>query len=171
MTDRLHDFARAVVARKQEQTDLPDDEVMKAVALELGMTEDELLAARAEAAARKKAAHTLRQQGQFDDAIRELEQAHAFAPTDLEATTMLADVLVRRGRKKDDAADLERARLLLLDVVKAAPAHAEAASLLNVIRMNPAGERTRVPGGIVVGVLLTIVLLAAAVVITFVGYR
>jgi tetratricopeptide (TPR) repeat protein len=169
MSDRLHDFARAVVARQQEQGDTPDEEVMKAVALELGMTEEDLLAARAESAARKKSAHTMRQQGAYDEAIAELEQAHAFAPTDLEATTMLADTLIRRGRKKDDAADLERARGLCLAVLRAAPANTEAATLLNVIKMNPAGEHKRVPGGIVVAVLVAIIVAVAALITFVVG--
>lgn len=169
MTDRLHDFARAVVARQQEQTDVPDEDVMKAVALELGMTEEELLAARAEGEARKQRARTLRQQGLVDESIAELEQAHAFTPTDLEATTMLADGLVKRGRRTDSATDLERARALCLAVLKAAPANAEAAALLNVIRMNPAGEHKRVPGGLVLAVLFAIVLFAAALITFVVG--
>jgi tetratricopeptide (TPR) repeat protein len=151
MSDRLHDFARAVVTRQQQQSEVLDDDVLKAVALELGMTEDDLLKARAEGEARKRRATTLRQQGMLDEAIVELEQAHAFSPQDLDATTMLADVLVKRGRRRDDAADLERARTMLLAVLQAAPANAEAAALLNVIRNNPAGEHRRVPAGVVIG--------------------
>ncbi|MBM4281415.1 MAG: hypothetical protein FJ137_11875 [Deltaproteobacteria bacterium] len=156
MSDRYHEFARAVVARQEQQRERReaghlDEATMKAIAVELGMTEEDLLAARAEGEARKQRARALRQQGLVDEAIVELESAHAFAPLDLEATALLADALVKRGRKNDDDADLQRARALCLDVLQAAPAHNDAAALLNVIRNNPAGAHRRVPAGVVVG--------------------
>lgn len=149
MTDRLHDFARAVVARQEQQkAEVLDDATMTAVALELGMTEAELLAARAEGESRKQRARTLRQQGLVDEAVVELESAHAFSPLDLEASTMLADALVKRGRANDDAADLQRARAICLAVLQAAPSNRDAASLLTVIKNNPAGQHRRVPAGV-----------------------
>ena len=161
MNDRLHDFARAVVTRQeQHKAEVLDDETMRAVALELGMTEDDLLAARAEGESRKQRARTLRQQGLVDEAVAELESAHAFSPLDLEASTMLADALVKRGRKNDDDGDLQRARAICLAVLQAAPTNRDAASLLNVIRNNPAGEHKRVPAGVWVGVAVVIGLLA-----------
>ncbi len=163
MSDRLHDFARAVVTRQQEQEERVDEATMLAVAQDLGMSEADLLAARAEGQARKQRATTLRSQQLLDEAIAELEQAHAFNPIDLEASVMLADVLVKRGRKNDSAADLERARLLCKAVLAAAPANSEAASLLNVIANNPAGERFRIPPGVVVGTALVVGAVAWAV--------
>jgi hypothetical protein len=164
MSDRLHDFARAVVTRQEQQkTEVVDEETLRAVALELGMSEDELLAARAEGEARKQRARTLRQQGLVDEAIGELEAAHAFSPADLEASTLLADALVKRGRRNDDAADLQRARALCLAVLQAAPGHTEAAALLNVIRNNPAGEHRRVPVGVTVGLIGAVVFVVIVV--------
>jgi tetratricopeptide (TPR) repeat protein len=161
MSDRLHDFARAVVTRQEQQkAEVLDEETMKAVALELGMSEDELLAARAEGEARKQRARTLRQQGLVDEAVVELESAHAFSPLDLEASAMLADALVKRGRKNDDDADLQRARAICLAVLQAAPTHRDAASLLNVIKNNPAGEHRRVPVGVLVGVAVVVGVIA-----------
>jgi len=157
MTDRLHDFARAVVARQEQQhAEVLDDETMKAVANELGMSDEELLAARAEGEARKQRARTLRQQALVDEAVVELESAHAFSPLDLEASTMLADALVQRGRKNDDDGDLQRARAICLAILQAAPTNRDAASLLNVIRNNPAGEHKRVPAGVWVGVTVVV---------------
>lgn len=164
MSDRLHDFARAVVTRQQEQQDRIDEEAVREVARDLGMTDEDLLAARAEGQARKQRAQTLRSQQLLDEAIAELEQAHAFNPVDLEATVMLADVLVKRGRKNDDAKDLERAKQLCKAALAAAPANTEAASILNTIQNNPAGERSRVPAGVIVGVVVALGAVAAVVV-------
>jgi tetratricopeptide (TPR) repeat protein len=156
MSDRLHDFAKAVVVRQQEQHEDVDEATLQAVARDLGMSDEELLQARAEGQARKQRAQTLRQQQLIDEAIAELEQAHAFNPLDVEATVMLAEVLVKRGRKHDDGADLERARALCQAALKAAPANTEAASLLNVIQNNPAGERSAVPAGIIIGAAIAV---------------
>jgi len=162
-TDRLHDFARAVVVRQQEQADDVDEETMRAVARDLGMTDEDLLAAQAEGQSRKRLAQTYRQQQLIDEAIAELEQAHAFNPLDVEATIMLAEVLVKRGRKNDDAADLERARGLCRAALKAAPANTEAASILNVIQNNPAGQRGTVPPGVIIAAAVAVGVILAVV--------
>lgn len=161
MSDRLHDFARAVVTRQQEQADAVDEETMRAVARDLGMTDEELLQARAEGETRKTRARTLLSQQLVDDAIADLEQAHAFNPLDLEATTMLADALVKRGRKADSAVDLERARSLCRAVLNAAPSNREAAQLLNVIKNNPAGEHRRITPVVVAMVVAAFVIVGS----------
>ena len=153
-SDRLHDFARAVVARQQEQQDDVDEATMRAVARDLGMSDDDLLRAQAEGQERKRRAQTLAQQGLVDEVIAELEQAHAFNPLDLEAMVLLADALVKRGRKTDNATDLERARGLCKVCLKAAPANTEAASILNVIQNNPVGANKSIPPGLIIGLAL-----------------
>jgi hypothetical protein len=160
MTERLHAFAKAVVARQEKQARDVDEETRRAIALELGMTEEDLLAAAAETEAQKARAKILRRSGLLDDAINSLEAAHAFAPSDLEASFLLADALVARGRKLDDADSLARARDLCLSILEAAPGHTEASSLLRVIHNNPAGQHKRVPIFVVflVGVALAVAL-------------
>lgn len=137
---------------------------MRDIALELGMTEEELLAARAEGEARKERARGLRQQGLLDDAITELEQASAWNPLDVEVMTMLADTLVRRGRKVRSAPDLARARELCLAALKVAPADKEAPAILQVIQMNPVKDGDGVNVTAVAGVVAAVVaaLLAGA---------
>ncbi len=154
-SDRLHDFAKAVVARQQEADDV-DEATMKAVARDLGMSDDDLLKAQAEGQERKRLAQTLRQQGLIEEVVVELEQAHAFNPLDIEATVMLANALVKRGRKTDSEVDLERARALCRAALKAAPANTEAASILNVIQNNPAGAHKSVPPGLIIGLAVAV---------------
>ncbi len=154
--DRLHDFAKAVVARQQEQADDVDEATMREVARDLGMSDEDLLKAQAEGQERKRRAQTLRQQGLVDETISELEQAHAFNPLDIEATVMLADALVKRGRKADSVEDLERARGLCKVALKAAPANSEASAILNVIQNNPAGVGKSIPPGVVIGLAIAV---------------
>ncbi|MDP2339451.1 MAG: hypothetical protein Q8O67_00725 [Deltaproteobacteria bacterium] len=156
MTDRLHDFARAVVVRQQESADDVDEATMREVARELGMSDEDLLKAQAEGQERKRRAQTMRQQGLVDEVVVELEQAHAFNPLDIEATVMLASALVKRGRKTDSEADLERARALCRSALKAAPANTEAASILNVIQNNPAGQSKSLPPFVIVALAVVV---------------
>ena len=166
MADRLHDFARAVASR-QSEVDVVDDSVMHAIALDLGMTEDDIVQARAEGQARKERARTLRQRSLIDDAITELEQASAWNPLDVEVLTMLADCLVRRARKTHNVDDMERARSLCLQALKVAPGNAEAPALLQVIQMNPVGESHQIPLGVIGGILAFVAIVAAIVAFVF----
>lgn len=171
MSDRLHDFARAVAVRQaeQENTDhIVDEATMKAIALELGMTEDDILAARAEGQARKERARGLRQRGLIDDAITELEQASAWNPLDVEVLTMLADCYVRRGRKSKSVEDMEKGRQLALQALKVAPADREAPQILQVIQMNPVQEST-MSVGVFSAIAVVLLAIIAAVVAFFVA--
>lgn len=162
--DILHNFAKAVVARQSETDDGVDEEIMKAVALDLGMSEEDLLRAQAEGQQRKLRAQTLRKQGLLEEALSELEQAHAFSPLDIEASVLLADALVKRGRKNDSDEDLQRARALCRQALRAAPANTEAAAILNVIQNNPTGAAKTIPPGLVIAVALVVGILGAVLV-------
>ncbi len=157
MTDRLHDFARAVADRQAQHAQRIDEAMMKDIALSLGMSEDEIMQARAEGAARKERAVSLRQRGLIKDAIDELEQASSWNPLDVEVLTMLADCYVRRGRAEQSAADLEKGRQLALQVLQIAPGNREAPQILQVIQMNPVKEG----GSNVVAVIAVVVAVIA----------
>lgn len=168
MTDPLHRFATRVVelqARKDAQAPGLDEATMIAVAKDLGMSEEDVLRLREEARTAKQKAKTLRMAGALDDAIDVLETAHAFHPLDLEVGYALADALFARSQKGGELparqAEWERARAVALSIVDAAPAHAEAATLLNAIKNNePQSKDTSVPWGVILGI---VAVLAAAV--------
>jgi tetratricopeptide (TPR) repeat protein len=171
MSDRLHDFARAVAVRQAEQQSdhVVDEATMKAIALDLGMTEEDILKARAEGQAMKERARGLRQRGLIDDAITELEQASAWNPLDVEILTMLADCYVRRGRKQRSAADLEKGRQIALQALKVAPANTEAPQILQVIQMNPVKEDSTSGVGLIAVVAAVVLGVIAAIVAFFVA--
>jgi tetratricopeptide (TPR) repeat protein len=167
MSDRLHDFARAVAVRQAEQQSdhVVDEATMKAIALDLGMTEEDILKARAEGQAMKERARGLRQRGLIDDAITELEQASAWNPLDVEILTMLADCYVRRGRKQQSQPDMEKGRQIALQALKVAPGNTEAPQILQVIQMNPIEE-----GGSRFGIIAAVVAVVVGVIAAIVAF-
>ena len=131
--DALARFARRVVAVQEERKSAVDEELLRAIAAELGMDDAALAAARAEAESRKLRARTLRQAGQIDRAVDELENVCAFNPLDLDAQRLLADALHTRALRTRSVEDHARAKGLVLGVLEVAPADTEAAALLNAI--------------------------------------
>ena len=166
--DKLAHFATRVVALQEERQATVDEDTMRQVALELGMSDEDILRAKAEGETRKQRARTLRSQSLVDEAIEELETVHAFNPLDADGTLMLADALFVRARKKADAQELVRARQLCLEVIQAAPANTDAAALLNAIKNNPA-ETQKASTGVVVAIALAIGLMMLAVAYLLVG--
>jgi tetratricopeptide (TPR) repeat protein len=160
MTDPLHRFATRVVelqARKDAQAPALDEATMLAVAKDLGMSEEDLVRLREEARTAKQKAKTLRMAGALDEAVDVLETAHAFHPLDLEVSYALADALYAQSQKAGEApvrqTEWERARAIALSIVDAAPAHAEAATLLNAIKNNePTKKDTSIPWGVIFGI-------------------
>lgn len=168
MSDRLHDFATAIATRQTETADDVDAATIDAIARDLGMSDDEILAARAEGQARQQRARALRQRGLFDDAIAELDQAHAWNPLDVETMTDLADCLIRRARKQNTPEDYERAARLCRHALRAAPANREAPALLQQMQMNPLQTRKPLPLGAIIGVSVASTLVILAIVLQLV---
>jgi tetratricopeptide (TPR) repeat protein len=177
--DHLQRFATRVVElqeRQEKRSGRVDEELMREVARELGMSDEELARVRDESRARKDRARALRAAGSLEPAIAELEMAWAFNPLDVELAYMLADGLFSRARKTGDAGDRQRARDLCLQVLEAAPAHAEAPALLNAIdNWAPAGAaagagaapRGRGASAVVAVAIAGAVLLVIAAVLAF----
>lgn len=168
MSDRLHDFAKAIATRQTQVADDVDAATIDAIARDLGMSDDDILAARAEGQARQQRARALRQRGLFDEAIAELDQAHAWNPLDVETMTDLADCLVRRARKNNTAEDYERATRLCHHALRAAPANREAPALLQQMQMNPLQKRKPLPLGLIIGFSMLSTLITLAIVLALV---
>lgn len=161
--DRVRRFASKVVELQEqwrtEEARRVDEGLMREVARDLGLGEDDLVRIQDESRQKKERARVLRAAGSLDTAITELEDASALNPLDVEITYLLADALFARAVRTKDAATWERARDLCLQVIAAAPAHADAPALLNAIRnKDPARQR----GGTAVLLAAIAVLLALA---------
>lgn len=138
--DHLQRFATKVV-ELQEKKERVDEELMKTVAKDLGMSEADLIAVKEQSAAHKQRAKALRSAGSLDDAISELETAWAFNPLDVELMYMLADGLHTRARKTKDEGEWQRAKDLCKQVLEIAPAHSEAPALLTAINNDDPAKR------------------------------
>jgi tetratricopeptide (TPR) repeat protein len=165
--DHLQRFARKVVElqekRRVETEQRVDEELMREVALDLGMSEEELVRIKEESRAHKERARALRSSGNLELALEELETAWTFNPLDVEVMYLLADALFTRSQRKGDDAEWSRARDLCRKVLEAAPAHAEAPALMNAIENKAPEKRPRgVPVGVVVGIGLALLALGIA---------
>ena len=133
--DDLHRFARQVVTTTEAATSpRVDESLLRDVAADLGMTAEELQAARDQGETHKKRAASLRSAGNLDEAIAELEGAQALNPLDLSLRFLLAESVFERSLRDRDDVERARARALCLEVLQDAPAHRDAATLLNAIR-------------------------------------
>jgi tetratricopeptide (TPR) repeat protein len=133
--DDLHRFARQVVATTEEPKEpRVDESLLRDVAADLGMTAEALQAARDQGDTHKKRAATLRSAGNLNEAIAELEGAQALNPLDLSLRFLLADALFARALRTRDDDERAHARALCMQILEDAPAHHEAAMLMNAIR-------------------------------------
>lgn len=139
--DHLQRFATRVVELQEKRAARVDEQLMKEVALDLGMSEEDLVRVKEESRAHKQRAQALRSAGSLDAAIEELETAWAFNPLDVEVMYMLADGLHARSRKTKDEAQRQRALELATRVLEIAPAHGEAPALLTAIRNDDPAKR------------------------------
>ncbi len=176
--DPLHRFATRVVELQQREADklTVTEGEMNAVALDLGMSEAELIRLKEQASSAKHAAKTLRMAGSIDAAIDVLETANAFHPLDVEVSYALADALFARSQKAAFAlakrqGEWQRAKALATSVVEIAPAHIDAAVLLKAITNNEPvhAPSSNTPWGLVVGAVAAVGLAVVAVVALFFG--
>jgi tetratricopeptide (TPR) repeat protein len=164
--DHLQRFATKVVELQEKKERRIDEELMRDVARELGMSEEDLLKAKEEGRAHKTRAQSLRAAGNLDAAIDELESAFAFNPLDAEVMYMLADGLFTRSQRTQDDAEWSRAKDLCVQVIEIVPAHKEAPALLNAINNRAPEKRSdnAIPTGILVGVGVLLALVVGVLV-------
>ncbi len=117
---RLQDERRAVTLT---QADLED------IAREVGLTDDDLVAVHAEVQAHRARAAGFRRHDLLDDAIIQLREALALAPTDPDIAMELADALV-----SSPSSDPNEARELALKVLDLDPNRDDAFALVAKIR-------------------------------------
>jgi hypothetical protein len=147
--ERAHAFARAVVARQAARattTTVEDDALMREVAQELGMSDEELLQARADAEASKQRARAMLRNSAVEEAIAELESTVAFSPHDVDAMYLLAHALYTRWKKSGSDDDLQRSHRYCLSALQGAPGHADAPGLLAALKLAEKAARNKAPG-------------------------
>lgn len=133
------------VGRMPDAAEGPDARSYKAVALELGLTEDDL--ARVEAVVDDHAARgrNYLTHGRPADAVSELKQARALAPWRADIAHALAEAHAARYAARGDEADREAARALARRRLDHEPDHQPSYALLNRLD-SPPDHRPRTPG-------------------------
>lgn len=167
--DHLQRFATRIVELQERKALRVDEEVMREVARDLGMSEAELVRVKEESRSHKVRAQALRSAGSLDQALEELETAWTFNPLDVELTYMLADGLFTRSQRAgrpDADVEWRRAKDLCLRVLDMAPAHAEAPVLLNAIQNKDPAKKPdhALPVAVLVGLGVAVLLVIGAVI-------
>ena len=141
----LATYIQRVLALKEERAAALSEEELREVALEIGLTETDLAAVEAAAAD-----HQLRGQGflehrRWDDAIRELEEAVAVSPNQVDRLHALAGAYSGRWQEGRDPDDRSRAELVARQCLELDPRHEASIEVLNDLDRSPAVTSTSHP--------------------------
>lgn len=123
-------YATKVVEHLERKPDVVDADLLRTIAKDLGMTDEQLAAAVEQAEALLVAARGLRQHGQVEESVVALERAWALAPMRPDVRFALADALFARWRKSKHRRDLLQAKSFARAAIDLEPTNAEALSLL-----------------------------------------
>lgn len=127
------------VGRMPAEADGPDERSYKAVALELGLTEDDLARVEAAVEAHLARGRNYLSHGRAGDAVGELRQARTLAPWRPDIAHALAEAHAARFETRRDEADREAARALIRARLDRDPDHQPSYALLNRLDRSPTG--------------------------------
>ena len=160
-------YAARILALKAERDAAVDDDELLAIARDLGMSDADLKAVAAAAAAHVVRARGYREHGRLADAIGELEQATALSPRDPVVLFALADALKARFLVDGDTSDAARARVLARACLAVAPDHRPSFAVLNELDARRPAKRALPRVAIAAGVGAAVfVAVGAAVFVT-----
>lgn len=125
------------VGRMPAEPEGPDERSYKAVALELGLTEDDLARVEAAVEAHLARGRNYLSHGRAGDAVGELKQARTLAPWRPDITHALAEAHAARFEAGRDEADREAARALIRGRLDHDPDHQPSYALLNRLDRGP----------------------------------
>jgi hypothetical protein len=144
----IQQYVRRVSELSKRRRQLPSQQELEAIALEVGIAPDVLEQARQTAQAHFDRGVDYRQQDQWDAAIAELENALALTPGYAEAHYQLAMAYQGRYRQLELASDRQAALDHLSDCLSLQPHHAAAQSLQSSLSHVPppaSNSTTRLP--------------------------
>ncbi len=166
--DLVSRYATKVVETLERQRDVADEALLRTIAVELGMTDEQLAAAVGEAEVLLTQAASLRQHGAVDEAVIALERAWALAPMRADVRCALADALFARWRKSKRTDDLAQARQFARATIELQPTNSDALSLLQRIANEEKLAERSSPKGALIAWVVAGVAIAAAVASTLV---
>lgn len=165
--DVIRRYAARILALKAERDAAVDDATLLEIARELGMSDADVAAVAAAAAAHVVRARGYRDHGRLTDAVVELEQASALSPRDPATLFALADALKARFVAARDPHDAARARGLAKSCLAVAPDHSASFALLNELDQQQQQQQREQPR--VAATMLPAVVFIGAVVFVVVG--
>ncbi len=138
------------------------------MALDVGLTEDDLLAAEAHATEELQRGRNFLQSGLIDDAITSLQEAASLRPHDADALRALAAALQARWGRTGRDADADEAERVLRQLILVSPAERKAYDDLAALRRQRDGD-VLAPPAAVARRTRSVVVAAAAVCVLIAG--
>lgn len=150
---------------EEERRDVVDAELLRTIAKDLGMTDEQLAAAVEQAEALLVEAKRMREHGLVEESVVALERAWALAPMRPDVRLALGDALFARWRRRKRPNDLAQAKAFVRATVDLQPTNAEALSLLQRIHNEEklAAASNAPVIGVIVGVVMALVVGALAI--------
>ena len=164
----LATYLQRVLALKEERRTVPSAEELRAIAMDLGLSEADL--ADVDQAAED---HYLRGQGflerdRYDDAIVELEESVALSPRSVERLHALALAHTGRWHERREPANRERAERLARECLELDPRHGGSFEVLDRLDQAPAapseGAKPRPTRALILAALVLVAIVVANVV-------
>ncbi|MEM7356804.1 MAG: hypothetical protein AAF657_38675, partial [Acidobacteriota bacterium] len=153
-------YLQRVMALKEERRAVPSEEELREIALEIGLSEEDLSAV-------DKAAedHFVRGKGflehqRLDDAITELGEATALAPRRLDWLHTLATAHADRWIARRDFADRDRAEALARECLELDPQHEASFEVLNRLEQQPSLTHAAARSKTLIGAAMSALVLA-----------
>lgn len=139
---RLERYIDRVIKLQEERSQRLSEAELESIALDLGLSPEEV--------AREVDAHLQRGRGymtqrMWDDAIKELREAEALAPGNVEILVTLARAHAERWRATDFPDDKEIARKLAREALDIEPGHGPAFELLGLLEHGSAARQSIPP--------------------------
>ncbi len=165
----LSTYLKRVMALKDERRGTPSEEELKAVAREIGLSDEDLAAIDQAAEDHAARGQGYLEHGRFSDAITELEEAVGVAPRRVEWLHDLSRAYVGRWREGGEAADRDRdrAEALARECLELDPHHAASYEVLNELDRSPSasspGKRTAAVITLFAAAMLLTVVIAGTV--------
>ncbi len=149
----LERYISRVIQLQEERSERLDEAELESIALDLGLSLDEL---RQSVAAHLQRGRGYMKQSLWDDAIKELREAESLAPGNVEVVMTLAEAHAQRWAASDFVDDKSHAQKLARAALDLDPNHQPAFELLGRLERGPeaagASKGTGAAAGVILGI-------------------
>ena len=143
-----------VLSLQQHKKEQLQQEELKAIARELGLSGDEIAEVEKEASDHFERGQGFVRYARWDDAINELKEARSCSPLRLDILHELALAHHSRYKEKQQRSDREEAQRLAKQTLELNPKHEPSFALLNALDQKPSSKSSSIGAALLLGLLI-----------------